>query len=112
MTLASLRQFALSLAAVTEEPHHQFSSFRVHGKIFVTIPPGEVTIHVLVDEPTREMALDLYADCVEKLRWGDKVLGLKVHLDRAAPSVVTSLVTDAYHQRAKMMPRNKKKSSN
>lgn len=57
MKLATLRKFALSLPEVTEEPHHDFGSFRVRGKIFVTVPPGEEFIHVFAPEPVREQAL-------------------------------------------------------
>ena len=36
-----VREFALSLPGATEEPHFDMSSFRVQGKIFATVPPGE-----------------------------------------------------------------------
>jgi hypothetical protein len=71
---------ALSLEAVTEEPHHHFSSFRVRGKIFVTIPPGEEFLHVFVDDQAREVALALYSEFIEKLLWGGKVVGVRVSL--------------------------------
>jgi hypothetical protein len=99
MKLDSIRKFALSLEAVTEEPHHHFSSFRVRGKIFVTIPPGEEFLHVFVDEQGREVALALYSEFVEKLLWGGKVVGLRVSLKVANASVVKSLVMDAYDTR-------------
>jgi hypothetical protein len=101
MKLDPIRQFALSLEAVTEEPHHHFSSFRVRGKIFVTIPPGEEFLHVFVDEQAREVALALYSEFVEKLLWGGKVVGLRVSLKAAKASVVKSLVMDAYHSRVR-----------
>ena len=41
MKLQAVRKHAMSLEAVTEEPHHTYSSFRVRGKIFVTVPPDE-----------------------------------------------------------------------
>ena len=56
MNIDSVRAIALSLPHATEEPHHQFSSFRVHGKIFVTVPPDEEHIHVFVSEEDREIA--------------------------------------------------------
>jgi YjbR len=101
MKLDPIRQFALSLEAVTEEPHHHFSSFRVRGKIFVTIPPGEEFLHVFVDEQAREVALALYSEFVEKLLWGGKVVGLRVSLKVAKASVVKSLVADAYNTRVR-----------
>ena len=89
----------MALEAVTEEPHHNYSSFRVRGKIFVTIPPDEQAIHVFVGEDTREPALALYPAFLEKLRWGSKVLGLRVDLESAIPAVVKSLVNKAYETR-------------
>jgi hypothetical protein len=89
----------MSLEAVTEEPHHNYSSFRVRGKIFVTIPPDEEFIHVFVAEEAREQALAMYPEFLEKLVWGSKVLGLRVHLAPALPSVIKSLVSKAYDTR-------------
>jgi YjbR len=94
-----IRKYALALEAVTEEPHHNYSSFRVRGKIFVTIPPDEKFVHVFVGEEDREQALAMYPDFLEKLLWGTKVLGLRVSLDTARPTVVKSLVGKAYETR-------------
>ena len=77
MKLDAVRRYALSLDAVTEEPHHHFSSFRVRGKIFVTMPPGEQFIHVFLAEDDREPALAMYPTFIEKLLWGGKVVGLR-----------------------------------
>jgi hypothetical protein len=99
MKLDPIRKFALSLEAVTEEPHHHFSSFRVRGKIFVTIPPDGEHLHVFVDEQARELALAMYSEFIEKLLWGGKVVGIRVNLTQAKPSVVKSLVESAYNFR-------------
>jgi hypothetical protein len=99
MKLATIRTHALSLDAVTEEPHHTYSSFRVRGKIFVTIPPEETHLHVFVGEEDREQALAMHPDAVEKLFWGSKVLGLRVDLAKATPAVVKALVDKAYETR-------------
>ena len=89
----------MSLDAVTEEPHHHYSSFRVRGKIFATIPPAEDVIHVFVGEEDREPVLALYPDFIEKLLWGGKVVGLRVSLSSAKPVVVKSLMIKAYETR-------------
>jgi len=94
-----VRKLALALEAVTEEPHHNYSSFRVRGKIFVTIPPDEDFVHVFVGEEDRERALAMYPEFVEKLLWGGKVLGLRVQLAAARPAVVNALVGRAYETR-------------
>ena len=100
MQFAAVRAIAMSLPDATEEPHHQFGSFRVRGKIFVTVPPGQEHIHVFVPEEQRELALALYADFVEKLLWGGKVVGLKIALAKAEPSAVEALVRQAWAYKA------------
>jgi hypothetical protein len=97
--ITPIRKHALALDAVTEEPHHNYSSFRVRGKIFVTIPPDEEFIHIFVGEEERERALALYPAFMERLLWGSKVLGLRVDLASAIPAVVKSLVNKAYEKR-------------
>ncbi len=102
MKLATVRKQALALPEVTEEPHHQFGSFRVRGKIFVTMPPDHQHIHVFVSEEKREKALSLYPEFVEKLLWGGKVVGVRVSLPRAQASAVKSLVRQAWEYKAPM----------
>ena len=99
MKIDTVRKYAMTLEAVTEEPHHQSSSFRVRGKIFVTIPPSGDVIHVFVGEEERATALALYPDFLEKLLWGGKVVGLRVALSLAKANAVKSLVSQAYEAR-------------
>ncbi len=100
MNMAQVRRYALSLTEVTEEPHHHFSSFRVGGKIFVTVPPEETHIHVFVSEDQRELALSLEPGCLEKLLWGGKVVGLRVDLATAPAAVVKRLLSQAWAHKA------------
>ena len=99
MKIDAVRKYAMALEAVTEEPHHASSSFRVRGKIFVTVPPSDDVVHVFVAEEDRESALALYPDFIEKLFWGGKVVGLRVLLAAAKPTAVKSLVSKAYETR-------------
>ena len=101
MKMATVRRHAMSLADVTEQPHFKFSSFRVRGRIFVTVPPGDELIHVFVAEEDRERALAMYPEWAEKLLWGGKVVGLRVRLEAAAPAAVKSLVLKAYEAKAR-----------
>ena len=101
MKIDPVRKHAMSLEAVTEEPHHDFSSFRVRGKIFVTIPPAEDAIHVFLEDEDREKALVMHPEFVEKLLWGGKVVGLRVTLAPATPAAVKSLVAKAYETRVR-----------
>ncbi len=100
MKLDTVRRFALSLADVTEQPHHAMSSFRVRGRIFVTVPPKGDVIHVFVDEDERERALAMYPEWSEKLMWGGKVAGLRITLACASTPAVKALVGRAHEHRA------------
>jgi hypothetical protein len=99
--ISSVRAHALSLEAVTEAPHHEYSSFRVRGKIFVTVPPAEDVIHVFVGEEDRERALALHPNFIEKLLWGGKVVGLRIALAAAIPGAVKALVSKAHDTRVR-----------
>jgi hypothetical protein len=96
----SLKRFALSLAEVSEEPHHHYSSFRVRGKIFVTVPPDQNHVHVFPSEEVRERYLALQPEAFEKLFWGAKVLGLRATLARANPELLQELVVLAHRHKA------------
>ena len=99
MTLSDARQFALELPGSNEEPHHHMSSFRVAGKIFATVPDDD-HLHVFVDDERREMALAMFPDAYEKLWWGKKVVGIKVHLDAADHDDVEDLLRCAWKRKS------------
>jgi hypothetical protein len=99
MTLAQIRKHALSLSGTTEEPHFDRTSFRVGGKIFITAKPAESHIHVFVPEAVREPALAMHPEFISKLFWGGKVVGLRVELPNADPSVVRDLVAGAWQSK-------------
>jgi hypothetical protein len=100
MDVQFVREFALSLPEVTEAPHFDYGSFRVKGRIFVTVPPDGRHVHVFVDEEARALAQALYPEAVEPLHWGKKVLGVRVALDRAKPTAVESLIRAAWRCKA------------
>jgi hypothetical protein len=100
VTLAQLRKYALSLAGATEEPHFERTSFRVGGKIFMTAKPDEPYAHVFVGEELREPALAAHPQCMAKLPWGGKIVGLRIHLPQAPAAVVKDLVKGAWQARA------------
>jgi hypothetical protein len=100
MKLAPVRKLALSLPEATEQPHFDYGSFRVRGKIFLTVPPGDRFLHVFVGEEVREPALEMYPEFLEKLTWGKKVVGLRVTLEQASPAVVKRLVHQAWDAKA------------
>jgi hypothetical protein len=100
MKLSTVHKYALSLPEVAEAPHHHFSSFRVRGKIFVTVPPDENFLHIFVDDEVRDEALALHGVFVEKLLWGGKVVGVRVELASADAKVVKGLVANAWRNKA------------
>jgi hypothetical protein len=100
MKISDVRHFALSLPEVTEEPHFQYSSFRIRGKIFATVPPDEEHLHIFVGDEEREIALATEPEFVEKLFWGKRVAGLRVLLAQAKPKVVTKLLEQAWSRKA------------
>jgi hypothetical protein len=98
--LAQARSYALSLPRVTEAPHHKYSSFRIGGKIFATVPPDGEHLHLFVDEVEREYALALAPQAFEKLFWGEAAVGLRVRLAEAKAPVVTRLLHCAWCRKA------------
>ncbi len=94
--LEDARKFALALPDTTEEQHHNFGSFRVRGKIFVTIPPGGELLHIFLPEQQRELALAMDPEFLEPVHWGNKVLGVRARLPIASKAAVLSLIEQAY----------------
>ncbi|MUV14754.1 MmcQ/YjbR family DNA-binding protein [Noviluteimonas gilva] len=100
MKFEQVRAEALSLAEVTQAPHFDFASFRVGGKIFMTVPPDEKHVHLFVAEEDRELALALHPGFAEKLMWGTRVAGLRIALHEAKPDIVLQLVHKAWANKA------------
>lgn len=98
--LNDVRRIAMSLPGVAEEPHFNYTSFRVKGKIFATAPPDGEHLHIFVADEDREMALVMAPGVVEKLWWGGKVRGLRVALPSAKKPLVADLLKKAWIRRA------------
>ena len=101
MTHDQLRAIALALPDTTEAPHFHYSSFRVRGRIFATVPPpAEDRVHVFVGEEERQRTLALYPDLVEILPWGKRILGLRVVLSKAPVKLMKHLLREAWRAKA------------
>jgi len=98
-TLAQARQLALALPEVTEEPHHDLSSFRVKGKIFATVP-DDTHLRVMVDETEIRAAVAENPDVCEELYWGKRLACVVVNLRRARTDLLSELLTDAWIRKA------------
>lgn len=111
MTLDQVRQFAMSLPDVTEEPHFEYTSFRIGGKMVATAPPGGEYLHIFLDEGERVSALERYPDFLEELFWGKRAIGVRVLLSAAKAEVIKHLVETAYAAKAakRTKPARKKK---
>ncbi|MEO7244703.1 MAG: MmcQ/YjbR family DNA-binding protein [Rubrivivax sp.] len=107
MKLDAVRRHALALPEAVEQPHFERTSFRVRGKIFATAAQDGQHLHLFVDEQQRERALAMYPAFTEPLRWGDKVVGLRLTLRGAPPATVQRLLQQAWaHRGPKSTPRN------
>jgi hypothetical protein len=102
--LEVVRKFALALPDTTEQPHHNCGSFRVRGKIFVTIPPGDELLHIFLPDTERELALAMDPDFLEPVHWGNKVLGVRAKLPLARKNTVFALVQKAYTYKSGQVP--------
>jgi hypothetical protein len=100
MNLDQLRTYALSLPCASEEPHFNYASFRVKGKIFVTVPPDGKFAHIFVDDEQRDLAIALHPEFVETLTWGKKTVGVRVSLAKAKTGFVHGLVRNAWMRKA------------
>ena len=100
MKLAQVRKLALKLPEVIEEPHFDRTSFRVRGKIIATAIEGQYFLNVMASEATREPALAMYSDAVEKLFWGKKVCGVTVNLELADSELVEELLEKTWREKA------------
>jgi len=102
--LDDVRKVALALPDTTEEPHHNFGSFRVRGKIFATIPPGGELLHIFLPAAQRELALAMDPEFLEPVHWGSKVLGVRARLPLARKATVLSLVRQAHAFKSEKAP--------
>jgi hypothetical protein len=100
MKIAQVERLALSLPQTAEAPHFDYRSFRVQGKMFVTVPPGGTHIHVFVGDEDRDWALEIGSGYVEKLWWGKKVVGVRITLAKAKAAVVERLIRAAWTRKA------------
>ena len=100
MRLVDVRPIAMSFPSVTEEPHFDYTSFRVGGKIFATAPPDGEHLHVFIEEEQRQLAMALAPAVLEPLLWGKRVVGLRVCLGKARAPLVRRLLEQAWSRRA------------
>ena len=98
--LAEARRFALALPEATEQPHFDMASFRVRGKIFVTVPPEGTRLHVFIDPLEVEGYVAQDPAAFEPLHWGDRLSGLRVSLAATPPAILAEIIEEAWRRKA------------
>lgn len=89
-----VRALALCLEGAVEVPHHGFPSFRVGGRIFATLPDPQ-HLHAMVVEEDVPAIVRAHAAC-EELRWGKRIVGVRVELPEATEALLDSLLRAAW----------------
>jgi hypothetical protein len=100
LSMAAVRELALALPGATEEPHFDMASFRVRGKIFATVPPDGLHLHVFVDDAETQACVAEAPGVFEPLLWGGKRRGLRVSLAGADRDRVRELLEEAWRRKA------------
>lgn len=98
--LQGARDFALSLPGTIEQPHFDMSSFRVHGKIFATVPPGQDVLHVFVQEAEVRACVAEDPSAFAPLLWGRRVSGLRLSLAAVSADRLAELLEEAWRRKA------------
>lgn len=62
---ADLRRLALALPGSEELDHHGLPSFRVHGRIFATLRPGETKLMVKLSGEDQHNVVSAYPDAIK-----------------------------------------------
>jgi hypothetical protein len=101
MRLSAARRFALSPPETTEEPHFEFSSFRVRGKVFATVPDND-HLHLFVGVEEARALLQEHPATFEPIGRGKRINPewLRVNLALADTKEVRELRVEAWRTKA------------
>jgi hypothetical protein len=99
MTVEQARRLALALPEATEQEHWGNPSFRIHGRIFATLPDRE-HLNVMIESLDIEAVVNENPQFCEELWWGKELRGVRVSMNRAAAPVVKSLLEAAWRRKA------------
>jgi len=94
----AVRRMSLALPEAVEADHHGFSSFRVAGRIFATLPDDE-HLHVMLGEDEARRAAAASRAC-EELYWGRRLAGVRVTLAAADGRSIEALLRSAWSGKA------------
>jgi hypothetical protein len=99
VTLGNVRAWVQELPEVTEQDHHGISSFRVRGRIFVTLP-DDTHLRAMVDETEIRATVAENPTVCHELYWGKRLSCVVVDLPHARPQLVEELLTEAWTAKA------------
>ena len=99
MDVQRVRKIALRFPETVEQEHFGNPSFRVHGRIFATVP-DVVHLNVMIDPYDVDAVVRAEPDSCEELLWGKEVRGVRVSLSKASPAVVEELLRSAWKRKA------------
>ena len=94
-----VRAIALAMPETTEEDHHGRPSFRVHGRIFATLPDAE-HINAMIDPLAVDGAVRHAPSVCEPLLWGKEVRGVRIHMHLASRELTEQLLRAAWRHKA------------
>ena len=97
---AEVRALALALPEVEEQPHFDRPSFRVRGRIFVTLRPDEGVAILHLDEEQAAALVGSEPETFEPVVWGRLRGRVQVRLERVHPGELAGLVEDAWRATA------------
>ncbi|HET6311482.1 MAG TPA: MmcQ/YjbR family DNA-binding protein [Candidatus Nitrosotalea sp.] len=99
ITTQEVRRIALALPEVVELEHWGNPSFRIRGRIFATMPDQQ-HVNVMLDPFDVEPVLRDDPGSCEELMWGKQLVGVRVSLKQASPTMVRSLLEAAWRRKA------------
>jgi hypothetical protein len=94
-----VREIALALPEATEQDHHGMVSFRVHGRIFATLPDDD-HVRVMVDETEIRAAVAEHPRICSELYWGTRLACVVVTLPTAPHELLHELLAEAWLRKA------------
>lgn len=98
MTQDDVRAIALSLPLAEEQPHFDRASFRVKGKIFVTLPPGGETVVLKLPVLVKESLQQHDSAAIVSLGAWDKGGWTQLAIARMEPAKLADLVRLAWRE--------------
>ena len=98
MTVEDIRALCLSLPEAQEHPHFDRASFRVRGKIFVTLPPGDARIVLKLPVEIKDVLRDTDAEAWVSLGGWDKGGWTQLEIGRMESEKLADLVRLAWRR--------------